>query len=319
MTDEPGDPARRRGPAAAGAVDVRRARRRRGRRLDPARGGATTGAADGGAMFDPPLAAGAAGRGSAGPPPPTAPRRRPGWRPPEPGRPARDGGGHRRRPARRHRRPAPRRRDPEPTSPADAGAAGRGGARVYLIGGLLLVVGLVVLAFIVLGRLNAQRLVMVCSPDHVSAERGRSFPPWGTTALDGPEWAPIAIPPQAECQDRETKDRNDLVGWYLTALVHQASAKLAAKPVDRRRRRRAAAPPGAAAGARPRLPRPAGRGRAPARRRRLTGTASPRSRRRPRRSARPRPCSTRPRAGGRATSPSSAAWASTSRAVAPGA
>jgi hypothetical protein len=103
--------------------------------------------------------------------------------------------------------------------------------RMYVVGSLILVVGLVVLAFVVLGRANAGRLVFVCSADHISAEQGRSFPPWGTTGLDGPEWEPIAIPPQAECQTRETGDPAELEGWFLDALIHQASARLGAQEV----------------------------------------------------------------------------------------
>src|SRR6185369_4656760 len=73
--------------------------------------------------------------------------------------------------------------------------------------------------------------VMVCSADKISVEEGRGFPPWGTRALDGPEWAPIPIPPQAECQTRETEDTNELERWYLDALVGQARAKLTARDV----------------------------------------------------------------------------------------
>lgn len=117
-------------------------------------------------------------------------------------------------------------RDDEPT-PAD-----RARRRKLLVTlGLSLVVGLIIAAFVLLGRANAQRLVFTCAADQITAERGRSFPPWGTSTLDGPEWAPIAIPPQAECESRETEDPATLEGWYLEALYDQAAAKLAAREV----------------------------------------------------------------------------------------
>src|SRR5262249_22714635 len=75
-------------------------------------------------------------------------------------------------------------------------------------------------------RASADRLVFHGAADAITARGGRSSPPWGTSALGGPEWAPIAIPAQAECTSRETDDRAELERWYLDALVEQASAKL---------------------------------------------------------------------------------------------
>jgi hypothetical protein len=67
----------------------------------------------------------------------------------------------------------------------------------------------------------------VCTADRVSAEQGRSFPPWGTRALTGAAWKPIALPPAAECKPRETDDVHELEGWFLAALLERASATLA--------------------------------------------------------------------------------------------
>ena len=103
--------------------------------------------------------------------------------------------------------------------------------RTWLTFACSLVIGLIVLAFVFLGRASSSRLVLVCSADTISAEQGRGFPPWGTRELDGPEWAPIPIPPQAECETRETEDQDELERWYLDALVAQARAKLAARDV----------------------------------------------------------------------------------------
>lgn len=119
-----------------------------------------------------------------------------------------------------------RERDDEPT-PADRARR----RKLFITLALSLVVGLLIAAFVLLGRANAQRLVFTCAAEQITAEQGRSFPPWGTRTLDGPEWAPIAIPPQAECESRETDDLATLEGWYLDALYEQASTKLGAHKV----------------------------------------------------------------------------------------
>jgi hypothetical protein len=120
-------------------------------------------------------------------------------------------------------------RDDRDDAPTPAERARR--RKLFVTLGLSLLVGLVIAAFVLLGRANADRLVFTCGADKITAEHGRSFPPWGTSTLDGPEWAPIAIPPQAECEARETDDLATLEGWYLDALYDQASAKLAAREV----------------------------------------------------------------------------------------
>jgi hypothetical protein len=79
---------------------------------------------------------------------------------------------------------------------------------------------------IFLGKLNANRYELACSPDDITPEQGRSFPPWGSHALGGAEWKAIAIPANAECQPRETDDADELAGWYLDALVDRANAEL---------------------------------------------------------------------------------------------
>jgi len=80
---------------------------------------------------------------------------------------------------------------------------------------------------IFLGRINAGRYAVTCSPDEITAEQGRGFPPWGTRAMTGTEWKVIAIPPNAECKPRDTDSLDELAGWYLDALVDRASAELA--------------------------------------------------------------------------------------------
>lgn len=114
--------------------------------------------------------------------------------------------------------------DPDEDAPRKRG---RGG----LVLAALLLVGALIAALVVLGRANASRYFVRCDPERITAERGRTFPPWGSERLGGAEWAPIQIPPGAECASRETDDRAELEGWYLDALVEQAQAKLTAKEV----------------------------------------------------------------------------------------
>lgn len=102
-----------------------------------------------------------------------------------------------------------------------------------IVVGLSGVVGATIASFILLGRASSESYYLRCSAKHVSAERGRSFPPWGSERLGGAAWKPIAIPPSAECTPRSTDDPVALEGWYLDALVEQATAKLAgASPGD---------------------------------------------------------------------------------------
>ncbi len=89
------------------------------------------------------------------------------------------------------------------------------------------VLGATIATFVLLGSANEQHYYLRCSAKHITAERGRSFPPWGSERLSGAAWKPIAIPPSAECTPRETDDPVALEAWYLEALVEQATTKLA--------------------------------------------------------------------------------------------
>jgi hypothetical protein len=90
-----------------------------------------------------------------------------------------------------------------------------------------------VAVLVVLGQLHARRHVLRCGAKAITAERGRSFPPWGWERLGGPAWRPITIPPGAECTERETDDLAQLEGWFLEHLTEQATAKLSgASPGD---------------------------------------------------------------------------------------
>jgi hypothetical protein len=123
--------------------------------------------------------------------------------------------------------PRPKRRKTAPLD--DDGLARSSNRKTIVIAGLAIVLGLGIAALVFLGRANAQRYVIACTTDHVSAEQGRGFPPWGTKPLVGAEWKAIALPANAECTPRETDDRSELEGWYLDLLVDRASATLTSK------------------------------------------------------------------------------------------
>lgn len=110
--------------------------------------------------------------------------------------------------------------EPEPT---------RWSRRTTTIAGAALVAGIGIIALVFLGRANAQRYLITCSTDHVTAEQGRAFPPWGSHPMPGPEWKPIPLPPSGECTEHETDDAGELERLYLGVLVDRASTALAGK------------------------------------------------------------------------------------------
>jgi hypothetical protein len=131
------------------------------------------------------------------------------------------------------RRPAVRSADEELDDAHVAAALDERGAslrRTAALIGLGLVATLI-LATIWLGRSNGQRYIMVCGADRVTAERGRTFPPWGQSQLSGLPWKPVTIPPAAECRDREVSSEQELAGLYLSLLVEQATVRLTARQV----------------------------------------------------------------------------------------
>lgn len=101
--------------------------------------------------------------------------------------------------------------------------------RIIILSVVFIVVCIIVGTFIFLGRANAERYMISCSTDHAAAEQGRTFPPWGSHALTGPEWRPIALPANAECRARETDDPDELAHWYLDILIDRASTTLSAR------------------------------------------------------------------------------------------
>lgn len=113
---------------------------------------------------------------------------------------------------------------------ADQGGRPRSRRPLVLAAAATLVAIAVALA-VVLGHFNAQRLAIHCEPDRIVATSGRSFPPWGESTLDAPEFAAIAIPKDTECTARTTTNRTELEDWYLAALMEQATARLTTRAV----------------------------------------------------------------------------------------
>ncbi len=96
-----------------------------------------------------------------------------------------------------------------------------------------LVVGLGIVGVVFLGRANSGNYYVSCETDRIVAERGRAFPPWGETELDGKPWAAIKIPPDAECAAFETDDEAKLSTEFRRLLVQRASVLLTAKEVTK--------------------------------------------------------------------------------------
>jgi hypothetical protein len=122
---------------------------------------------------------------------------------------------------------APTHRLPEPEEPDDGEPAASRRTMAIAGGALFVGIGIVVLVF--LGRANAERYMLACSTDRITPEQGRAFPPWGTHPMPGPEWKPIALPPNAECTPHETDSIDALGKLYLDVLVDRASTALTAK------------------------------------------------------------------------------------------
>jgi hypothetical protein len=93
-------------------------------------------------------------------------------------------------------------------------------------------VGGVITALVLLGRANESRLIFRCEKDRIVARQGDGFPlPWGDHALSGAQWKPIEIPPDTQCDSRETESMDELEELFLTKLMQEAERKLLAREV----------------------------------------------------------------------------------------
>lgn len=115
----------------------------------------------------------------------------------------------------------------------DDGGGRRRSRKGMFIGALAIVMGGGITAMVLLGKANAERYYITCEADQVVVEQGRSFPPWGSSALDGAEWKPLKIPPETVCAPRETENQAELAGWYLKMLTDFADKQLSARDATR--------------------------------------------------------------------------------------
>lgn len=122
---------------------------------------------------------------------------------------------------------APTRRRSKRRNTNDGDGRTRGGRTLAIIA-IAIVVALIITVSL-LGRENAEWFFVECTANTISPEQGRSFPPWGSKPMQGAEWKPITLPPNAECKPRKTDNRSELAGWYLELLVDRASSTLTRK------------------------------------------------------------------------------------------
>jgi len=87
----------------------------------------------------------------------------------------------------------------------------------------------IVAGVVFLGQQNQQRYHLVCGEDDITAAQGRSFPPWGRSALEGKAWQAIPRPLDAPCEDRVFDSREGLVRSFAETLVARAEAWVTAR------------------------------------------------------------------------------------------
>ncbi len=130
------------------------------------------------------------------------------------------------------KKPAPV-RDRDDNDDDDDGGSKKMSRKTVFVAAASIVVGGGIAALVLLGKLNSAHYSIACDEDQVVVEQGRSFPPWGSSSLDGAEWKPLKIPPESACHPRETEDRAELAGWYLTMLTDFADKQLSAREITK--------------------------------------------------------------------------------------
>ena len=115
----------------------------------------------------------------------------------------------------------------------DEGGGKKMSRKTLFVAAASIVVGGGIAALVLLGKVNSAHYSIACDEDQVVVEQGRSFPPWGSSALDGAEWKPLKIPPESACHPRETEDRAELAGWYLKMLTDFADKQLSAREITK--------------------------------------------------------------------------------------
>jgi hypothetical protein len=122
---------------------------------------------------------------------------------------------------------------PLPDDDGDDDGGKRTSRKTLFVAALAVVMGGGIAALVLLGKVNSARYYIACEEDQVVVEQGRSFPPWGSSAIDGAEWKPLKIPPETACHPRETEDRTELAAWYLKMLTDFADKQLSAREITK--------------------------------------------------------------------------------------
>jgi hypothetical protein len=130
----------------------------------------------------------------------------------------------------------------DPDDPYALGAAGRRGrgerdgrrasrgsqlgprARVVALAAAALAVIVAVASW--LGYQNSRAFFLACGTETARAARGSVFPWWGRSALRGPAWRPIRLPPRSACSDTTFATQRDLETVFTSMLIREASARL---------------------------------------------------------------------------------------------
>lgn len=111
-----------------------------------------------------------------------------------------------------------------------AGAPPRGPRRrIALFLGATALLGAIVAGVAFLGWQNQQRYYLVCGEDDIAAAQGRSFPPWGRSALEGKAWQAIPRPLEAPCEERVFDSREGLARSFAETLVTRVDAWVIAR------------------------------------------------------------------------------------------
>jgi hypothetical protein len=105
--------------------------------------------------------------------------------------------------------------------------------KTIVVSALSITAGLAIAALVFVGHANSDRYLLACEAERAVPEQGRSFPPWGTHALDGAPWKPLKIAPETLCQPHETDDPLALERLYLAMILDQATALLTAREVTK--------------------------------------------------------------------------------------
>ena len=102
----------------------------------------------------------------------------------------------------------------------------KGGRTLIFVSVFSVMLGLTIAALVFFGRSNSERYVIACEAQQIVPQQGRTFPPWGESALSGAQWKPVAIPPEAECEPLDTENLDEMTVAFRSRLVDRAEDML---------------------------------------------------------------------------------------------